>query len=78
VTSRTIAVAQLVVAVAALVGSVLSWLASTTVEAVPPILDGEPVMSSTVYDPSWVLVALLLGAVAGVAAVAGIVRLRRS
>lgn len=76
-TNRTIAVAELVVAAVALVGSLVSWLSSTSVEAVAPVVDGEPAMSSTVYDPSWVLLALVFGAVAGVTAVAGIARFRR-
>ena len=70
-TNRRLGLAQLVVAAAALVGAVLSWLASASIQAVPPVIDGEPVMSSTVYDPSLVLLALVFGAVAGVA------RLRR-
>jgi hypothetical protein len=78
VTSRTFALVELVVAVAALAGAVLSWLASKSIETVPPILDGEPTMTATVYDPSLVLLALILGGVASVAAVAGIARLRSS
>lgn len=75
-TSRRLGLVQLGVAVAALVGCVLSWLASVSIQAVPPVIDGEPVMSSTVYDPSLVLLALVFGAVAGMAAVAGVARLR--
>lgn len=76
-TSRTLALAQLVVAGVALAGSVLSWLASMSTEVVPPVAEGEPSLSSTIYDPSMVLLALLLAGVAGVAVVAGISRFRR-
>ena len=76
-TDRRLGLAQLVVAAAALVGAVLSWLASASIAVVPPVVDGEPALSSTVYDPSLVLLALVLGAVAGTAAVAGVARLRR-
>ena len=75
-TNRTLGLAQLVIAGVALVGSVLSWLSAASIELVPPIIEGEPTMSATVYDPSLVLLSLVLGAVAGVAVVAGLARLR--
>lgn len=75
-TNRTLGVAQLLIAGVALVGCVLTWLASASIASVPPIIEGEPTMSSTVYDPSLVLLSLVLGAAAGVAVVAGVARLK--
>ncbi len=72
------AVIELVLAVAALVGCVLSWLASSEVAQVAPILDGESATTSVVYYPPLVVLALVLATVAGVLAVLGIARLRRS
>lgn len=69
---------QLVVAVLALVGSVWSWLAAGSQEQVPPITDGQPAMTSVVYYPPLVVLALFLLTVAGVLAVLGVARLRRS
>jgi hypothetical protein len=77
VTNRRIAVVQLAVAIAAAVGCVLCWFASRSLEVVAPILDGEPAKSSLVYDPPWIGLAVFLAAVAGVAAVSGVARLRR-
>lgn len=74
---RTLAFVQLVIAGVALAGSVLSWLAARSTEQVPPMLEGEPTLSSTVYSPSLVLLALILAGVAGVAVVAGVTRLLR-
>jgi hypothetical protein len=75
-TSRTLALIQLTIAGLALVGCVLSWMFSTTIETVAPVTAGEPAKTSTVYDPSLILLALVLAAVAAVAAVAGVARLR--
>jgi hypothetical protein len=77
-TSRTFALVQLTIAGLALVGCVVSWLFSTTSEVVAPVTAGEPSKTSTVYDPSMILLALVLAAVATVAAVAGVARLRSS
>lgn len=68
------AVAELGLAVAALVGSVLSWLAAQTSVAVAPVADGEPTTTSVIYQPSLVMLALFLATVAGVLAVLGIAR----
>lgn len=76
-TSRKLAVIELAVAAAAAVGCVLSWLASRSLEVIAPILEGEPSKSTLVYYPPWIALAVFLAAVAGVAAVSGVARLRR-
>ena len=73
---RRTAVAQLSAAVVALIGSVLSWLASRSVEQLPPVLEGEPAMTTVIYYPPLIVLALLLATVAGVLAVLGIAKLR--
>jgi hypothetical protein len=77
VTNRNIAAIQLVLAAAAAVGCVLSWVAARSSEVVAPILPGEPTKSSMVYHPPMIALALFLAAVAGVLVVAGVARLRR-
>jgi hypothetical protein len=77
VNDRAVAVVQLIVAVAAAVGCVLSWLSARSLEVVAPIIEGEPTKSTTVYDPPMMALAFLLAAVAGVAVVSGVARLRR-
>jgi len=72
------AVVELVLALAAAAGSVVSWLASISTVDVPPIIDGEPVTISTVYSPPLLTLSLLLATVAGVLAVLGVARLRRA
>lgn len=72
------AVAELVVAVAALVGSGVSWARSHHTVAVAPIADGQPFTTSLVYDPQLLLLTLLLLTSAGVLAVVGAARLRRA
>jgi hypothetical protein len=76
-TNRLRATIELVLAAAALIGSVLSWLAADSTADVAPVIDGEPVKTSTVYDPSLVTLALLLVTIAGVLLVVGMARLRR-
>jgi hypothetical protein len=72
------AVIALVLAFAAAVGCVLSWLAGVTTVEVPPIIEGEPMTSSVVYSAPLLSLALLLATVAGVLAVLGVARLRRA
>jgi len=74
---RTVLV-QLVAAGLALTGAVASWLAAGSPEQVPPIMDGQPSLSTVVYDPPLVVLALVLLAAAGVLAVLGIAGWRRS
>ena len=68
---------ELLVAVLAAVGCVVSWLAARSTVAVAPVLEGEPQTTSVVYSAPLLVLSLLLAAVAGVLAVVGISRLRR-
>jgi len=72
------AVVELVVAVAALVGSGVSWTRSHHTVAVAPIAEGQPFTASVVYDPQLLLLTLVLLTSAGVLAVVGAARLRRA
>jgi hypothetical protein len=69
---------ELLVAVAAAVGCVLSWLGASSTVVVAPVLDGEPPTMSVAYSAPLLVLSLLLATVAGVLAVLGIARLRRS
>jgi hypothetical protein len=69
---------ELVLAVAAAAGCVLSWLAASSTVEVAPVLDGQPMTTSIVYNPPLLVLSLFLATAAGVLAVAGIARLRRS
>ncbi|WP_019971901.1 hypothetical protein [Mycobacterium sp. 141] len=71
------AVVELLVAVAAAAGCVVSWLAAGTTVDVAPILPDEPSTTSVVHSAPLLVLALLLAIVAGVLAVLGIARLRR-
>ncbi|ART68052.1 hypothetical protein BTO20_05100 [Mycobacterium dioxanotrophicus] len=71
------AVIELVLAVCAAAGCVVSWLAASTTVDVAPILPGEPSTTSVVHSAPLLVLSLLLATVAGVLAVLGIARLRR-
>jgi hypothetical protein len=77
VKGRRGAIVELVLALAAATGSVLSWLAAMTTVQVPPIIEGEPMTTSWVYSPPLLTLSLLLATVAGVLVVLGVARLRR-
>ena len=68
---------ELLLAVAAAIGCVLSWLAASSTVVVAPVLEGEPQTTSVVYSPPLLGLSLLLASVAGVLAVLGIATLRR-
>jgi hypothetical protein len=68
---------ELVLAVVAAVGCVLSWLAARSTVDVAPVLEGEPMTTSVVYSPPLLVLSLLLATVAGVLVVLGVARLRR-
>ena len=70
-------VVELAAALAAAAGCVLAWLAASTTVVVPPVLDGEPLMTSVQYSAPRIGLALLLATVSGVLLVLGIARLRR-
>lgn len=72
------AVIELLLALAAAIGGVLSWLAAATTVEVPPIIEGEPLTTSLVYSPPLLTLSLVLATVAGVLAVLGVARLRRT
>ncbi len=68
----------LALACAAVVGCAVSWSAVRSTVAVAPVVDGQPVTTSVVYDPQLLLLTLLLATVAGILAVVGVARLRRA
>jgi len=75
---KILAAGALVVAVLAAAGAVLSWLAASSVADVAPVIPGEPVKTSVLYDPSFIALSLLLATLAGVLAVVGTARWRRA
>lgn len=76
--ARFRAVVELLLACAAVAGCAASWSAVRTTVEVAPVLKDQPVTMSVVYDPSMLLLTLLLATVAGMLAVVGIARLRRT
>jgi hypothetical protein len=68
---------QLLVALVAAAGCVLSWLAASSTVVVAPVLEGEPQTTSTVYSPPLLGLSLLLATAAGVLTVLGIATLRQ-
>jgi hypothetical protein len=68
---------ELLVAVAAAIGCVVSWLAASSTVVVAPVLEGEPQTTSVVYSPPLLVLSLLLATLAGVMAVLGFAGLRR-
>ena len=75
---RLWAVLELISACAAVAGCAISWSEVRSTVAVAPVANGQPVTTSVVYDPSLLLVTLLLAAAAGMLAVIGTARLRRA
>jgi ABC-type antimicrobial peptide transport system permease subunit len=73
-----LAAAELLVAVGAAAGCVLSWVAASSTVSVPPILEGEPWTTQVSYSAPLVALSLLLATIAGVLAVLAIARLRRN
>lgn len=71
------AVVELVLAVAAAVGCVASWMTAQSTVTVPPVADGEPTTSSVTYYPPLLVLAMALGTLAGVLVVVGVARWRR-
>ena len=69
---------ELVLALVAVVGCVLTWLAAMSTVEVAPVLDGEPMTTSVVYSPPLLVASLFLATVAGVLSVLGVARLRRT
>lgn len=77
-TARLPAVVALILACAAAVGCAISWSGVRSTVTVAPVADGQPATTSVIYDPPLLLLTLLLAAVAGILAVIGAARLRRS
>lgn len=77
-TTHLRALAEFVLAGAALVGAGLSWSHARYAVAVAPIADGQPATISLVYNPQLLLLTLVLATTAAVLAVVGAARLRRS
>lgn len=75
--SRKRATVEVVLAVLAAVGCVLSWRSASRQVVVAPLLEGQPSTVSLVYDTSMLTLSLLLATVAGVLVVLAIARLRR-
>lgn len=75
--ARYRALAELVLACAALVGAGVSWSHASRTVRVAPVADGQPFATSLVYDPQLLLLTLVLVTTAGVLAVVGAARLRR-
>jgi hypothetical protein len=76
--ARLRAFVELLLAVAAAVGCAVSWSAVRSNVLVAPVLKDQPVTIAVVYDPSLLLVTLLLATAAGMLAVVGVARLRRA
>ena len=76
--NRFRALIELLLACAAAVGCAAAWSAVRSTVAVAPIVKDKPATVSVVYDPSMLLLTLLLAAVAGMLLVIGIARLRRA
>lgn len=75
---RRRATLELMLAVLAAAGAVWSWFGAQTVVTVAPVLEGEPQTMSVAYSAPMVVLMLLLATVAGIVAVDGIARLRRT
>lgn len=76
--ARFRAVVELVLACAAAVGCAVSWSGVRSSVSVAPVAQGQPVTMSVVYDPALLLLTLLLATAAGMLAVVGVARLRRT
>jgi hypothetical protein len=75
--SRRRAVVELLLALVAAAGCVLSWLAARSTVDVAPVLESEPMTTSVVYSAPLLVLSLTLAAAAGVLIVLGVARLRR-
>ncbi len=73
---RVRTIVELVVAAVAAIGAVASWLGARAATMAAPVIASEPSMPTLTYDPSLIVLALLLATVAAVAAVLGVAGLR--
>lgn len=72
------ALIELVFAGIALIGAGAAWTHASQTRSVAPIAEGQPATTSLVYDPQLLLLTMVLAILAGLLAVAGVARLRRS
>ena len=72
------ALAEIVLACAALVGAGVSWSHARYTRGVGPIAEGQPFTTQLVYNPQLLLLTMVLATIAGVLAVIGVARLRRA
>ena len=77
-TSRPRAIVELVLAIAAAVGCGVSFVVARTPVTIPPVAEGEPSAASVTFYPPLLMLALVLGTLAGVLFVVGVARWRRS
>jgi len=77
-TARRRAILELLLAIVAAAGCVLSWLAAQSTAAVAPVIEGEPMTTSVIYSAPLLVLSLVLATVAGVLAVLGFASLRRA
>ena len=75
--ARYRALVEVSLACAALVGAAVSWSNARYTRGVAPIADGQPFTTSSVYNPQWLLLTLVLVTTAGVLAVVTMARLQR-
>lgn len=75
---RRRAVLELLLAVAAAVGCVVSWMRAESTVVIAPVANGEPSTTSVEYYSPLLFVAFVLGTLAGVLFVVGAARWRRS
>ena len=76
--ARARAVVELGLSCVAVCGCAYAWSGVRSTVAVGPVADGQPVTTSVAYDPPLLVLTLLLATAAGVLAVVGAARLRRS
>jgi hypothetical protein len=76
--ARLRAFVELALACAAAVGCAFSWSAVRSTVTVAPVAKGQPVTTAVVFNPSLLLLTLLLATAAGMLVVVGVARLRRA
>ena len=76
-TGRRRAILESLLAVAAAVGCVISWMRAGSTVVIAPVANGEPSKTSVVYHSPLLFLAFVLGTLAGVLAVVGVARWRR-
>ena len=75
---RRRAIVEVVLAIAAAAGCAASFLWARSPVTIPPLANGEPSVPSVTYYPPLLVLALVLGTLAGVLAVVGVARWRRT